>query len=89
MPAIEAATILERPADYLAKLRRAGRDFKFELTEADREAITAIRRDKSLPPGRREDLAKAVRTSSYNAQHKDWRQFRIEAQRWVRVVRDL
>lgn len=85
--AIDAAAILERPDDYLAKLRRAARDFKFELAEADREAIKAIRRDKSLPPSTREDLAKAVRDSARTAQHTEWRTYRLEALRWVRVVR--
>jgi hypothetical protein len=87
IPAIECATIVGRPADYLARLRRATRDFRLELTDADKEVIRQLRCDKSLPPGQREDMVRTVRTNSRNAQNVQWRQDRLEALRWVRIVR--
>jgi len=87
MAAIEAATLLDKPPAYLAMLRRAAREFKFELTEADRDTIATLKRDKSSAPAKREDLVKAVRNTSRNAQQAEWRRYRIEARRWVRIVR--
>lgn len=85
--AIEVATYLDKPADYLAKLKRAARDYKYEPTDADKEAIATLRGDRSLAPPKREDLIKGVRSASRTAQHAEWKKYRVEAVRWVRVVR--
>lgn len=85
--AIELATILGKPDDHMARMLRATRPFKFQVTPALKEAWATLNSDKSLSPDTREKLRLALRKSAWNVQEAAWRQDRLEATEWLKTLR--
>lgn len=86
--AIELATYLRKPADFLANLRAASRpNAKHELTPEEIDFIRALRKSRQFPPPEREDKIKEFRTNSRKSWLAKLREYRAQSKRWCALVR--
>lgn len=83
---IELVTFLDRPADRLARLLKAASEFRFELTDADREAIKQVNRDERNPE-RKEALKQGIRDASRKDQKQAHAADRLELVQHLKTLK--
>lgn len=86
--AIELATCLKKPEAFLADFRAACHTpKKHELTPDEAAKVADLKKSRNHSPSQREDLIKAIREQSRRNRNAVLRECRINAKRWIALVR--